>query len=145
MKHLSFTKWGADCKSLLRIYSALIKSKLDYGVEAYGSACKSTLKKLDTIQNTALRIALGAFRTSPAISMQVLCGVKPLPDARKEKLVKYLIRVLVNPSNPVNRIIQEKVLPHKERIEDDIDRIDNTSRNILTKKMEELSFINRSA
>ena len=145
MKHLSFSKWGADCKSLLRIYNALIKSKLDYGVEAYGSACKSTLERLNTIQNTALRIATGAFRTSPASSMQVLCGVKPLPDARNEKLVKYLIRVLVNPSNPVNPIIQEKVLPHKERIEDDIDRIDNTSRNILTKKMKELSFINRSA
>ena len=145
MKHLSFTKWGADCKSLLRIYNALIKSKLDYGVEAYGSACKTTLEKLNTIQNTALRVATGAFRTSPASSMQVLCGVKPLPDARKEKLVKYLIRVLVNPSNPVNSLIQEKVLPLKESIEDGLDLMDNASGTILTTRMAQLSFINRSA
>ena len=145
MKHLSFTKYGADCKTLLRIYNALIKSKLDYGVEAYGSACKTALKKLNPIQNTALRIATGAFRTSSAQNMQVLSGVKHLPDARKEKLVKYLIRVLVNPSNPVNPLIEEEVLPLRAVIDENMDPAPDAPKSITTKKMSKLSFMYLSA
>ena len=60
MRHLSHLDWGADAKTLLRLYVAFIRAKLDYGVEAYGSACVSTLQKLDPIQNQALRVATGA-------------------------------------------------------------------------------------
>ena len=38
--------WGADRKILLRLYRALIWSKLDYGSIVYESARKSYLKKL---------------------------------------------------------------------------------------------------
>ena len=38
IKVLSNTTWGADRKVLLRLYRALIRSKLDYGCIVYGSA-----------------------------------------------------------------------------------------------------------
>ena len=59
LKHLSYKDWGADRKSLLRLYIMLIKPKIDYGCEAYSSACNSTLEKLDPIQNAAIRLGLG--------------------------------------------------------------------------------------
>ena len=85
LRHLSHLDWGADAKTLLRHYSSFIKAKLDYGAEAYGSACVSVLRRLDPIQNQALRVATGAFRTSPVASLEVLTGVKPLimtPDLK---------------------------------------------------------------
>jgi len=50
-------------------------SKLDYGCIVYGSACGSYLRMLDPIQNHALRLCLGAYRTSPASSLCVEANV----------------------------------------------------------------------
>ncbi|GFX80409.1 putative RNA-directed DNA polymerase from transposon X-element [Trichonephila clavipes] len=43
LKVLSNTSWGADRTSLLRVYKAIVLSRIDYGCVAYGSACNSTL------------------------------------------------------------------------------------------------------
>ena len=68
---LSHTSWGADLTTLLKLYRSLIQSKLDDGCIIYGSARKSYLQMLDPIQNQGLRLALGAFRTSPVSSLYV--------------------------------------------------------------------------
>ncbi|GFV78386.1 putative RNA-directed DNA polymerase from transposon X-element [Trichonephila clavipes] len=54
LKVLSNTLWGADRVSLLRVYHALILSRLDYGCAVYGSARASVLRRLDTIHHSAL-------------------------------------------------------------------------------------------
>ncbi|GFV17745.1 putative RNA-directed DNA polymerase from transposon X-element [Trichonephila clavipes] len=56
LRVLSNTIWGADRVSLLRVYQALILSRLDYGCVVYGSARASVLKRLDTVHHSALRI-----------------------------------------------------------------------------------------
>ncbi|XP_055938219.1 uncharacterized protein LOC129968387 [Argiope bruennichi] len=66
---LSRTSWGADRTSLLRIYQAVILSRIEYGCMVYGAACPSVLRRLDTIHHSALRICSGAFRTSPVESL----------------------------------------------------------------------------
>ena len=71
LKVLSHTSWGADRTTLLHLYRSLIRSKLDYGSIVYGSARKSYLQMLDTVHNHGLRLALGAFRTSPVSSLNV--------------------------------------------------------------------------
>ena len=60
---------GGDRIVLLNLYRALIRSKLDYRSIVYGSARKSYLKYLDTIHYQGLRLAPGAFRTSPVESL----------------------------------------------------------------------------
>ena len=105
IKHLSHTSWGADAKSLTRLYQSLIKSKLEYGYEAYGSCSLTNLKKLEPVQNTAMRIASGAFKTSPIKSLEVITGLMPMEQARDLKMVKYLLRVAVNDKNPIHEII----------------------------------------
>ena len=47
IKVLPNTTWGADRKVLLRLYRALIRSKLDYGCSVYGSARPLYIKRLD--------------------------------------------------------------------------------------------------
>ncbi|KAG5897365.1 hypothetical protein JTB14_030247 [Gonioctena quinquepunctata] len=59
MKAVSNISWGMDREILLKMYSTLILSKIDYGCIVYGAARKSHLKQLDSIQGTCLRLAIG--------------------------------------------------------------------------------------
>ena len=107
LKHLSHKSWGSDTKTLLRLYVMIIKPKMDYGVEAYSSAAKSNLDKLEPIQNNAMRIATGTFKSSPILSLQIMCGLKPLEYYRDLKLITYFMRAIANPSNPIKKRIQD--------------------------------------
>ncbi|GFV81578.1 putative RNA-directed DNA polymerase from transposon X-element [Trichonephila clavipes] len=71
LKVLSNTLWGADRVSLLRVYQALILSRLDYGCVVYGSARASVLKRLDTVHHCSenLRWCLQNFAC-----YQLVCG-----------------------------------------------------------------------
>ena len=51
IKHLSHLSWGADRKSLQLLYVALVKSKLDYGAQVYGTSGSEALNRLEPIQN----------------------------------------------------------------------------------------------
>lgn len=97
LKFISHSRYGADRKSLLRLYIGLVKPKLDYGCEAYGSSCASLLASLEPVQNCALRIATGAFRSSPILSLYAETGIKPLETYRHIKMLNYYVRLLVNP------------------------------------------------
>ncbi|GFT11918.1 probable RNA-directed DNA polymerase from transposon X-element [Trichonephila clavipes] len=89
LKVLANTHWGADRTSLLRLYRALIRSKLDYGSVVYSSACKSLLKILDPVHHQALRLCLGAFRTSPVESLYAEAYEPPIDLRRKELFSDY--------------------------------------------------------
>ena len=84
LKVLSNTSWGGDRSVLLNLYRSLVRSKLDYGSTVYGSARKSYLKCLDTIHHQGLRLALGAFRTSPIESLYAESN-EPSLFVRREK------------------------------------------------------------
>ena len=75
LKVVGRTDWGAGQKTLLCLYRAPVRSKLDYGCIIYGVASNNSLKKLDPIHHQGLRIALGAFRTFP-VSNKPLCQRK---------------------------------------------------------------------
>ena len=85
LKVLSSSDWGGDRTVLLNLYRSLIRSKLDYGSIVNGSARKSYLKSLDTIHHQGLRLALGAFRTSPVESLYAESN-EPSLYIRREKL-----------------------------------------------------------
>ena len=104
LKVLSHTDWGADRTVLLQLYRSLIRSKLDYGSIVYGSARPSYISSLDTVHHQGLRLALGAFRTSPVQSLYVEAE-EPSLYLRREKLaLQYAIRIAANPSNPVHKV-----------------------------------------
>ena len=99
LKVLSHSDWGGDRTVLLNLYRSLIRSKLDYGSIVYGSARKSYLKSLDTIYHQGLRLALGAFRTSPIESLYAEAS-EPSLYIRREKLsLHYVTKLAANPLN----------------------------------------------
>ena len=92
MKLVSGTNFGADKIILVRLYTSLKRSKIHYGCQAYGSAAKSHLKKLDTIQATALCIATGAYKGTQTFSLEVECNILPLQKRRDDMTLKYWAR-----------------------------------------------------
>lgn len=87
LKTVSRQSWGADRKTLLMMYRSLVRSRLDYGCEIYSSASSTVLATLDTVQSQALRLCLGAFRTSPVVSLNAESHEPPLRvRVRREQL-----------------------------------------------------------
>jgi len=93
LKFLSGVTWGGDRQTLLHLHKSLIISKIDYGAEIYGGACQTYLKMLDSVHALGIRIATGAFRTSPVISVLVEAGQKPLEYRRMKILTNKILKV----------------------------------------------------
>ena len=109
MKLVSGTNFGADKIILIRLYTSLIRSKIHYGCQAYGSAAKSHLKKLDTIQATALRIATGAYKVTQTFSLEVECNILPLQKCKDEMALKYWARsASLGSKLPINSLTESK-------------------------------------
>ncbi|XP_055944481.1 uncharacterized protein LOC129975443 [Argiope bruennichi] len=115
IKVLSTTAWGADRPSMLKIYKALVLSKLDYGCVIYGSARKTVLQKLDPVHHNALRLCSGAFRTSPVQSLYVDCFETSLEFRREILSLHYYFRTESNTQHPFHNF---KLRPFLTRIQE---------------------------
>lgn len=109
LKCLSRKTWGADRSTLLHIYRAQIRAKLDYGCGIYSSATKTTLKMLDPIHHQGIRLSTGAFRTSPVESLYVESAEPSLSFRRNKLSLQMYTRLLgVKDSPAYNAICQNK-------------------------------------
>ena len=100
LKFLSHSTWGADRTSMLLLYRALVRSRLDYGSIIYSSARESTLKSLPPVHNIGLRLATGAFRTSPTFSLYADAGEPPLDTRRAVLMGNYVAKILSMTDHP---------------------------------------------
>lgn len=107
IKCLSSLNWGANRETLLKIYTSLILSRIDYGSIAYSSTSKSNLRKLNVIHNMGIRHAIGAFRTSPVQSLYCESGIEPLKLRREKILLKYVTEVQAKRSHLNHNIFSE--------------------------------------
>ena len=104
LKMLSSTTWGSDYQTIIKIYKTIIRSKIDYGCFIYNSARRSYISTLDPLQNTCLRLALGAFRTSPIPSLTYLSGTTTLETRRLLLLIKYSVNLWFKPQLNLHQI-----------------------------------------
>nr|BDT63038.1 MAG: hypothetical protein [Trachysalambria curvirostris nimavirus] len=105
LRVLSHLSWGSDRTTLLRLYRALVRSKIDYGCEAYSSATPTVLKMLDSVHNEALRLCTGAFRSSPVQSLYAESGEPPLNLHRDYMNLIYYTRLQRIPNSPTYRAV----------------------------------------
>ena len=101
-KKLSHSSWGSDSPTLVRLYIMLLKPAVEYGLEAYSSAAHSYIDSICTIQNAALRIATGAFRTSPITSLHALTSLLPQSYTSHLKQLNFYLRLVVNTTHPLH-------------------------------------------
>ncbi|XP_046563233.1 uncharacterized protein LOC124272130 [Haliotis rubra] len=104
----SGSSWGANSDTLLTLYKTLIRSKIDYGCEAYHSASKTVLNRLETIQYRALKLVTGAAAHTSHQALLVETGELPLELRREKMTLNYWSRC----SNPlVTRLWKEELYP----------------------------------
>ena len=108
IRMISYNKTKCDFTTLKRLYTSLILPKIDYGCLVYSEAAKTHLKKLDSIQISSLKIALGALRPTPNFKIEVEANVMPLNIRRKELLLKYSYRVGIIKTHPIREFLINK-------------------------------------
>ena len=103
---------GADRKTLQRLYTTLVQSKLDYGASK-----SNVLKRLEPIQNACLRAITGAFRSSPAVSLCVKTGMLPLDFSRDMLTLEHFFKIQSLPNSPTHRAVIGQLGDPTPRIE----------------------------
>ncbi|KAI5721121.1 hypothetical protein M8J77_016331 [Diaphorina citri] len=96
---------GLSRKVLLRLYKCYVRPIIEYGAPIYGSASDKQLSRLEPIQNMALRISTGAFKSSRIENLQVDAGEPPLNFRRYYLSGNYVAKVIYNINNPMRDII----------------------------------------
>ena len=110
LRTLSSNAVGADQYILLQTYKLIVRPKIDYGCNVYGSAAGNTLRELDSIHNEALRICTGAFRSTPVESLYILCSEPSLSDRRDDMLCRYYYKMKCHLNNPARSFIHSDAL-----------------------------------
>ena len=118
IKILSYSNWGSDTKTLLKLFRTLIRSKIDYGSIVYRSAKdKKDLEALNVLHRQGIRLCLGAFKSSPNEALYVEANEPPLRFRREELAMRYALKIKSNPDNPTNDSIFN--LNHSEKYENE--------------------------
>ena len=87
---VAHVKWGGGRDTLLMLYRAIVRSKQEYSCFVYGTVSNTNLRQLDNIHNTGLRLALGAFCTSPVSSFYTKANEAPLMEQRSKLSLHFL-------------------------------------------------------
>ena len=100
LKPLTFRKSGLNLNSLIRLYKALIRSKMEYGAVVLSGAANTLLKKLDVVQNAILRSLIGAFKSTPVPLLNWELNVEPIKFRLDFLTNNYLIKLSNRRFNP---------------------------------------------
>jgi len=93
LKAISSRRWGANRNLLRRVYLSFIRSKMEYGSVILGDLSHRNLRKLEVIQNQALRCILGARKTTPISSMEVESFIPPIELRFKFLTAKWYLKL----------------------------------------------------
>ncbi|CAK9799235.1 RNA-directed DNA polymerase from mobile element jockey [Anthophora plagiata] len=107
IKFLRSTWWGSDPQSLINIYKALIRSKIEYGSMWYFPPDTKSRTILEGIQLEALRLAMGYRRSTPTNVILAETKLTTLKDRTSYLGAKYLLKVISNSSNPFVNILAD--------------------------------------
>src|SRR5436189_922753 len=88
------TERDLSFQTMRQLYIAYIVSIADFGVPIWWNNQKFLLDKYQKLQNLALRRILGAFKTSPIITMELEAAISS-PKVRFNKIcMNYSIRIM---------------------------------------------------
>ena len=94
-------------QTLLMLYQAIVRSKLDYGCIVYGTVSNTNLRQLDSIHNSGSRLALGAFCTSPVSSLYTKVNEAPLEERRLKLSMHYYLKTRACIDSPAHHALHE--------------------------------------
>ncbi|GFN84208.1 hypothetical protein PoB_001071400 [Plakobranchus ocellatus] len=114
LQKLAGTNWGATPQSLRTIYVSFIRPVLEYANPVLNLASRTSLEKLDRVQNAALRLVLGALRSTPIAILEITAGCEPLGIRRGEQTVFAQERYLpTGEGEPLKDMVEEFATQHR--------------------------------
>jgi ribonuclease HI/exonuclease III len=93
-------KLGPPVKTLTLLYKSLVRSKVDYGLIAYGNASRTNIEKINVVCRAIIRTILGAKQSTPTQILYAESGTEPLADRKSWLTSKYIINLGHKPFNP---------------------------------------------
>lgn len=107
IKCLTSKKFYCDTSTLLNIVKSIVVSKIDYGLFIYGYTTKNLLNKLKSKLNTAIRLALGAYRTTPIHNLLYETDIPNIELKREYLITKLFKNLLHSIDTPIYKIIKQ--------------------------------------
>ena len=83
LKHIAGSPYGATQATLLHYYKACLRAILEYGSIIFPIACPSAIRLLETLQNSAVRIALRVPKNTRTALILAEAGVTTIDDRSK--------------------------------------------------------------
>jgi len=80
LRMVSGRGWGANTRTLLKLYCQYIRPVLEYGAVVTAQGCKSALQLLCLVENKAMRVCTGSAYRTPIERLYELTGLEPLPE-----------------------------------------------------------------
>lgn len=96
IKFLCGKWWGADPETLLTLYKSYVKSALDYGCYIDYPKTIKLCEKLESIQNSAIRIALGYRKSTPKNILLAETRLTTIKERVKQLCCTYLVKIHAN-------------------------------------------------
>ena len=108
MRKLARTTWGADSSILTKIYTATVRPTMEYASTTRGTAAKTNKSRLDKVQNMALRVILGAMKSTTVHVMEKTpANVEPLERRRSLKILIQGEKLRRLPSYPLHTNLEQ--------------------------------------
>lgn len=105
IKFICGVKWGAHPSTVLTLYKSLVRSIIDYGSFVYFPQTIALCDRLEKIQLSCLRIAMGYRSTTPNNVVLAESKVQTIKERTKFLCMGYLCKVISNCNHPVFKAI----------------------------------------
>ncbi|XP_076645575.1 uncharacterized protein LOC143355022 [Halictus rubicundus] len=107
IKFLRGVWWGAHPDTLILLYKALIRSRLDYAAHIYFPSNRTLIAKLESIQARAIKLSLGLRMSSPTSVVLAESGFTYLENRALYLGKSHLTKIISNANHISNRYIKE--------------------------------------
>lgn len=142
IKMLSSINFGGHPKTLLHIFRALIRSKVEYGFTVYNNGLKSSIEKMAVTCNIAIRKCLGALNLTPFHIIHQEASELPLEYRNEMRTVFEKIKA--NRNEIENNWVKNNSVPTYvnkiiARFSEDINKIKEIDQNIKSERKNQMT------
>ena len=93
LKQLANLKWGSSPKTMIDFYKVYIRAKMEYGIQFFANSLPQIFNMLESLQNSAICIAMGFHKHTPIIKMRNLSGIPSLEERALFQRRRYFTRI----------------------------------------------------